>query len=91
MEKKCIDLATHAIGLDYKKPYIRHGKKFYRPYRNYYMCVKNCDIYDAWNFMESNGYAKSKESNQGVYFWLTRDGLDWLGEKIGVHIYDEEE
>ena len=31
-----IDLASHCIGLDYKKPYKRHGRYFYRPYRNYY-------------------------------------------------------
>lgn len=31
-----INLASHAIGLDHKKPYKRHKKYFYRPYRNYF-------------------------------------------------------
>ena len=31
-----IELAKHCIGLDHKKPYKRHGRYFYRPYRNYY-------------------------------------------------------
>ena len=33
-ENRYISLATHAIGLDHKKPYKRHGIYFYRPYRN---------------------------------------------------------
>lgn len=91
MEGKYVDMAIHAIGLDYKKPYIRHGKKFYRPYRNYYDCAKDGDVYQLWKSMEDAGYAKSRESNSGVNFWLTREGLDWLGGKIGAHIYDEED
>lgn len=27
---------SHCIGLDHKNPYKRHGRKFYKPYRNYY-------------------------------------------------------
>ena len=34
--KRVIELCKHMIGLDYKKPYHRHGKAFYKPYRNYY-------------------------------------------------------
>ena len=33
---KVIDLCKHMVGLDYQKPYHRHGKAFYRPYRNYF-------------------------------------------------------
>ena len=24
-------------------------------------------------------------------FWLTRAGLDWLGQELGITIYDEED
>lgn len=30
-------------------------------------------------------------SGDRALFWLTREGLDWLGEKLGMHIYDEED
>ena len=87
MENLYIEDAKHCIGLDRKKPYIRHGKKFYRPYRNYYSTEKN---HDGWDAMVLAGYAKRGEENGhgGYMYWLTRVGLDWLGEKLGVHIWD---
>ena len=87
-----IELAKHCIGLDRKKPYTRHGKKFYRPYRNYFATGKGRDLND-WETMKSAGYADKWEQNQngGYTFYLTREGLDWLGEQLGIHIYDEED
>ena len=32
---------------------------------------------------------KGKAKEYGKMFWMTRAGLDWLGEKLGIHIYDE--
>ena len=90
-EKRCINLATHAIGLDRKKPYKRHGKYFYKPYRNYYdASQKDCEV---WDVMVSQGYAKAgkKDRYGGRMYWLTRKGLDWLGEKLEIQIHDEEE
>lgn len=86
-----VDVASHAIGLDRRRPYQRHGKRWYRPYRNYFYTVPKCSDYALWETLESAGYANSQASEQGVMFWLTRDGLDWLGNQIGVHIYDEED
>ena len=88
--KPYIDQAKHCIGLDRKKSYIRHGKKFYRPYRNYFATGRD---YEVWEVMESAGYAKRGEQNQhgGYTFHLTRAGLDWLGKQLGIHIYDEGE
>lgn len=85
-----IKKAKHCIGLDQKKPYTRHGKKFYRPYRNYY-ATGGSDR--DWNMMVSVGYAKRGEQNShgGFTYWLTRSGLDWLGEKLGIQIWDEED
>lgn len=85
-----IKIAKHCIGLDRKKPYIRHGRKFYRPYRNYYTTGKN---HDAWDMMVFAGYAERGEQNShgGYTYWLTRSGLDWLGEKLGIRIWDEED
>lgn len=86
-----VNLMKHCIGLDRKKPYTRHGKKFYKPYRNGFATGKN---QDGWEELVNAGYAKrSKEQNQhgGYLYWLTRAGLDYLGDKIGVTIYDEED
>lgn len=85
-----IRCAEHAIGLDYhkNKPYIRHGKKFYRPYRNrFYTHMQD----RTWLELKEVGLADhGKVSREDcVTFWLTREGLDWLGEQIGVHIHDE--
>lgn len=85
-ESQCIAYAKHAIGLDYKKPYHRHGRAFYKPYRNYFCTVKDDKL---WNKLESAGYAvHSNERNGFVDFVLTRDGLDWLGDELGIIIYD---
>lgn len=90
MKNKYIDIAKHCIGLDRKKPYIRHGKKFYKPYRNYYSTGASDE---EWDMMVSAGYAKRGEKNShgGYMFWLTREGMDWLGKELGVHIWDEED
>ena len=88
---QCIDYASHAVGLDYKNPYTRHGKKFYKPYRNYFGTVRNDKV---WCELEKLGYAKCydvKIINQEEHasFKLTRSGLDWLGKVLDVKIYDE--
>ena len=86
-----IDLASHCIGLDYKKPYKRHGRYFYRPYRNYYGAGgKDVEI---WDVMVDSGYAAAgkKDRDGGCMYWLTREGLDWLGKKLGIQIWNEEE
>lgn len=84
-----IDVARHCIGLNYKKPYVRHGKRFYRPYRNYFtLCGKN----ELWEALMSEGYAARNEikDHPGDWvYWLTRAGLDWLGDQLGITIYNE--
>ena len=90
-----VQLAAHAIGLDHKRPYMRHGKTFYRPYRNRYCAPvgEQYHAYKVWKGLCENGYAACNEHNQGsnhfATFWLTRAGLDWLGETLGITIYDE--
>ena len=90
MEDRCVHVASHAVGLDNRKPYTRHGKKFYRPYRNFYAIAPKCGAYDIWKVMEDCGLAKSVEVEQSVViFYLTRAGLDWLGSQLGIYIYEE--
>lgn len=41
--------------------------------------------------MVSAEYAKVKKDRDYAFFWLTRRGLDWLGEKLGIYIHDKED
>lgn len=79
--------ALHVIGLDYKNPYTRHGKKFYRPYRNIWGGEnKNFDKLVDAGLME---VAQSEQNGERYWYRFTRAGLDWLGEQIGVKIYED--
>ncbi len=89
--ESAIEASKHCIGLDYKKPYKRHGKLFYKPYRNYYATVLPND---TWYSLKLFGYAFSgpvqiKDNRTMVTFHMTRDGLDWLGRELGITIHDE--
>lgn len=91
-QPKDVQLAAHAIGLDHKKPYKRHGKVFYRPYRNRFATHDKAPDFKTWELMEENGYAEAYYGTSGVrYYFLTRNGLDWLGNIIGIVIHDEED
>jgi hypothetical protein len=87
--------ALHVIGLDgHARPYTRHGKKFYKPFRNYFDAPKAGDK-DLDRLAEA-GYMDREITHpgtdrEGVWYSYNRTGLDWLGEQIGVHIYDEED
>lgn len=43
--------------------------------------------------MVAAGYAEAGKNNRygGRVYWLTREGLDWLGKELSIHIWDEEE
>lgn len=90
LSKKEIEEMKHCIGLDYKKPYTRHGKKFYKPYRNRYA---DYVFNELWNSLVRKKYARHwmVDRDQRTAFYLTRKGLDILGDAIGVHIYDVED
>ena len=85
--------ALHTIGLNSshtgRRLYTRHGKKFYKPYRNYF-CGKDKDL-DA--LVEAGYMERMEEIAHGKKtstYWFNREGLDWLGEQLGIYIYDEE-
>lgn len=87
--KNCyIELAKHCIGMDHRKPYTRHGKLFYRPYRNYFASGKK---HMEWDLMVDAEYAKRGDENShgGYIYYMTRKGLDWLGKELNMYIYDE--
>lgn len=82
VENKYIKLMLHCVGIDYERPYKRHGRLFYKPYRNYYSTVPD-DVY--WEIIELAGYAMcGKENNGYVTFSLTEKGFDFLGKMLGI-------
>lgn len=81
---KMIELCKHAIGLDRQKPYHRHGKAFYKPYRNFF-CTSKDDL--IWNRLCAVGIAKRSEEHNGcVDFYLTRVGVEWLSRQLKITI-----
>lgn len=77
----------HVIGLDYKNPYTRHGKKFYRPWRNTWGGKdKQLDELVEAGLME----VMPDTEGERCWYRFNRAGLDWLGEQLGMKIYDEE-
>jgi hypothetical protein len=76
--------AAHAVGLDCQAPYTRHGQECYKPYRNGFS-VPDCGG-RIWENFERTG--KAAKDRDGIYY-LTRAGLDWLGETLGITICDE--
>lgn len=77
-KNRYVDLAVHCIGLDRKRPYARHNKRFYRPYRNYFASGKE---HEEWDVMALAGYAGRGEANShgGIYVLHDpgRAGLAW--------------
>lgn len=82
----------HMIGLDMlkHKPYKRHGKLFYKPYRNYWAGQNKYLDYLSGALGLAEKQEPEKEGGM-PYYSLTRRGLDFLGRHIGVTIHDEED
>lgn len=82
------ELCKHMVGLDRHQPYHRHGKAFYKPYRNYFCDGANGNrLFDKLTGVL--GLITSRQSEKYVYYYLTRSGLDWLGRRLKIEIGDE--
>ncbi len=86
-------MVLHTIGLDYRRPYTRNGRKFYKPYRNYFTTGKKSGLFRPLveaGYMTESSMHHTPDDTEHYNYSLTRAGLDWLGEQIGVKIHDEE-
>ena len=80
---KAIELCKHMIGLDRSNPYHRHGKAFYKPYRNYFKDTK--DGNKALDKLPT--YIVSRVvGDMSTWYTLTSDGLRWLGRQLRIMI-----
>lgn len=86
--ERVIEICEHMVGLDYKRPYHRHGKAFYKPYRNYYEAPlegnKLLDKLPSFIIKKSNG-------KQSIWYELTSEGLAWLGRQVKISIKERED
>ncbi len=82
------ELCKHMVGLDSHNPYHRHGKAFYRPYRNYFAA----NIPGNRLLNKLPGYIITKSQSE-KYTWhkLTLEGLKWLGRQLNMTIMEERE
>lgn len=90
---KVIQLAAHAIGLDHKRPYIRYGKRYFRPWRNYFTTPADSQDWKEWEWLCEKGYAEVDPPGKNISlfrFRLTPAGLNWLGTFLGIIIQTKE-
>lgn len=85
-KQKVIDYCKHMIGMDNKGTYHRHGKEFYRPYRNYW--AGKCKELDAMpNYLiEKCISANSDVALRDIEYHLTAEGKRWLGRQLHITI-----
>lgn len=82
----------HALGADNRKTYIRHGKEYFKPYRNYFTALENGD--KALDTAHEAGYV-TRETRKGyrdeisVLYQVTQSGWEHLEKVTGCHIYGE--
>lgn len=81
--ERAIELCKHMIGLDHNKPYHRHGKIYYKAYRNYF-CAPLCgDIF----LDKLPSFIIEKEiSEKSVWYTLTSEGISWLSRQLSIAI-----
>lgn len=85
-----INGCAHMVGLDvmkdgkvYGKVYHRHGKAFYKAYRNYYGGQR-----DDFDYMchKTFGYMTREDGDIYPFYHLTDSGLKWLGRQLKITI-----
>lgn len=88
----------HVVGLDNcnlgSRLYSRHGKRYYKPYRNYFTGFdRELQSLVAVGLMEYSDEfaAEGQPINECRTYYFNRKGLDWLGNKLGITIKDPED
>lgn len=81
--ERAIEICKHMVGLDYERPYHRHGKAFYRAYRNYYG-----DVPEGNRFLDKlpECLFTVHRDERGATYHLTKTGLEWLGRQLHITI-----
>jgi hypothetical protein len=81
--ERVIEICKHMVGLDYERPYHRHGKAFYRAYRNYYTDgPKGNAVLDKLPRI----ILEVCRDERSTEYHLTDKGLAWLGRQLQITI-----
>lgn len=91
-----IAIMQHALGMDQRKTYKRHGKEYYKPYRNYY--TTGMHNFCGWNLLVKRGLATAEyhdgENTYGnqpsMIYYVSDLGKYWLQEQLGIVLKPEE-
>lgn len=80
---RAIEICKHMVGLDYERPYHRHGKAFYRAYRNYFG-----EVPEGNRLLDKlpECLFTVRRNERGATYHLTKTGLDWLGRQLRIKI-----
>ena len=80
---RAIEICEHMVGMDYERPYHRHGKAFYRAYRNYYE-----DVPEGNRLLDKlpECLFRVHRNERGATYHLTKTGLEWLGRQLKIKI-----
>ena len=81
--ERVIEICKHMVGLDSERPYHRHGKAFYRAYRNYYG-----DVPEGNRLLDKlpECLFRVHRDERGATYHLTKTGLEWLGRWLKIKI-----
>lgn len=82
--RNVIEICRHMVGLDYKKPYHRHGKAFYVAYRNGFFAGPGGN--EFLELLPACFLRSWKTFENGVGYSLTEQGLEWLGKQLDIKI-----
>lgn len=82
--EQTIDHCKHMLGMDNRSTYKRHGKEFYKAYRNYW---DGEEPGLEWMSGDVIGLAKNlRGESESPYYKLTKAGIQWLERQIHVTI-----
>lgn len=84
--ERLLEICNHMVGLDYERPYHRHGKAFYRPYRNYY-----ADTLSGNRILDKvpRDVVRKEIGRVSTWYTLTDNGLKWLGRQLHITILNK--
>lgn len=77
------DTCPEMVGLDSERPYHRHGKAFYRAYRNYFD-----EVPEGNRLLDKlpECLCTVRRNERGATYHLTKTGLEWLGRQLKIKI-----
>ena len=89
-----IHLMGSALGMRNRKTYIRRGREYFRPYRNYFGTGIYCADFSTWEWMVKDGLAERTDSawsekDENRSYKVASKGIKRLEDYFNVIILPE--